>query len=729
MADTDVDYLQPDFDPRSVTMPRLRSIMVTHNIQYPSTAKKQDLVNLFNQEVAPMARKLLKQRARVKRMSSGIINAGDILDPEDDEDNIVPRPPSRSRSRRSASPIKPVSPRKSSSRLHTESVEPEYVAEPASTRTVRTTRRSASRGLSMDPEPIHATPSARRSRASMTPQVIVQEPTQPDDDDIPDMLSEAENEESVFTDDNPFQRSPPRAKTPGSTRRKSAGPGTAKRKSAGASSERGSPMGVTLSSIMAQQQQQQSLLPKARSPSAELGRIPSPAPSTQRNLSPSPVPRRSPSPGPFPEYQHDIDAGEEFTPEALQQLEADIAASGQSATASYKATDPSRKFDFATPLWVLLFTIFAAYGVWYRQEKIAVGYCGLGREPTQIIPVDVPVPDWIVPFIEPQCEPCPSHAYCYEDFVVRCEADFIMKPHPLSLGGLIPIPPTCQPDGEKAVRVKAVADKVIEELRTRRAEHECGGILNEDGEKQGSLEIKEQALKEIISRQRRKKLAQQEFDDLWDAAIGEVKTRDEVEITETDSGDLSDTYLSSTSLARLPVTCAIKRTFVKGLERHRFGIGAVVAVLVIGLYIRGRYRNYVATSAKIPALVDHVLDRLSKQKETADEEYDDPWLFLPNLRDDVLRSVHSLSERERIWVRVIRVVEQNANVRTAQRESRSGEVGRAWEWIGPVSSDMSGNRRKSGRTSYGVDTATSSSSVKLETPERAQWGEGKRPIY
>ncbi|KAL5621487.1 hypothetical protein BROUX41_006387 [Berkeleyomyces rouxiae] len=725
MADSDVDYLQPDFDPRSVTMPRLRSIMVTHNIQYPSTAKKQDLVNLFNQEVAPMARKLLKQRARVKRMSSGIVNADDILDPEDEDDNLTLRPPSRSHTRRSASPRKSVSPRKSSSHLHRESIEPEYVAEPASTRTVRTTRRSTSRGLSMDPETIQATPSTRRSRTSMTPKVVVQEPSQPDDD-IPDMLSEEDHEESVFTDDNPFQRSPPRAKTPGSSRRKSAGPGTAsKRKSTDAPYEKSSPMGVTLSSIMAQQHQ--ALLPNSRSPSADIRQTPSPAAAriVKRNLSSSPVPRRSPSPGPFPEYQHDIDAGEEFTPEALQELEADIAASGQSVTNSYRATDPSRKFDFATPLWVLLFTILVAYGVWYRQEKIAVGYCGLGREAKEIIPADVPVPDWIIPFVEPQCELCPPHAYCYEDFVVRCEADFVLKPHPLSLSGLIPIPPTCQPDGEKVVRVKAVADKVVEELRTRRAEHECGGIVNEDGEKQGSPVIKEQALKEIISRQRRKKLAQQEFDDLWDAAIGEVKTREEVEITtETDSGGVSDTYLSSTSLARLPVTCAIKRTFVKGLERYRFGIGAVISVLITALYIRGRYRNYIATSAKIPALVDHVLDRLSKQKETADEEYDDPWLFLPNLRDDVLRSVHSLSERERIWARVIRVVEQNANVRTAQRESHSGEVGRAWEWIGPVSNDMSSTRRKSGRHSYGGDM-----SVKPETPDRAQWEEGKRPIY
>lgn len=144
------------------------------------------------------------------------------------------------------------------------------------------------------------------------------------------------------------------------------------------------------------------------------------------------------------------------------------------------------------------------------------------------------------------------------------------------------------------------------------------------------------------------------------------------------------------------------------------------------LYGRSRYLRERATAAKIPGLVDLVLDRLSKQKELGEEDIDDPWLFLPNLRDDVLRSIHSLSARERLWKRVKAVVEQNSNVRTGQREGRNGEVGRAWEWIGPMASDGA-SRRKSGRVSMG-------SSIKAEdTPDTrgkafSKWEEG-RPIY
>jgi hypothetical protein len=125
-------------------------------------------------------------------------------------------------------------------------------------------------------------------------------------------------------------------------------------------------------------------------------------------------------------------------------------------------------------------------------------------------------------------------------------------------------------------------------------------------------------------------------------------------------------------------------------------------------YLRHQIRARRADRARVPALVDIVLERLAAQKELwlyeddfegggaggagsgqSDDADDssflpDPFLFLPQLRDDVLRTTHSLAARERIWKHVRAIVEQNSNVRTGQREGRNGEVGRAWEWIGPV---------------------------------------------
>ncbi|CAM1506669.1 Fc.00g063100.m01.CDS01 [Cosmosporella sp. VM-42] len=675
MADVE-DYLQEGFDPRSVTIPRLRSILVTHNVEYPATAKKGQLVGLVEDHVLSQAPKLRAQRARAKRSSMGIVNAGSAEDMDNWADNdLLPPPPSTARRSRS--------PRKASNKIK---VEDDVLGTPAPRSPTKRSARSVSRALShtQEPEPEYEAPkSVRRSRRTVTPQIK----PEPEEDDLP----LEEQEASVFTYDNPFQSgsSPPQTKTP-SNRRRTTGADPAK--SAKASSRRrtdGYPDDPKHFGLD---------VPKLREPAPE------------------------------PEYL--LEPGEEFTPD--EQLELEEAASRGEADIVPRKTSGqvSRKSSATAPLFVLFMALLGAYLAWYRQEKIAVGYCGLGRPAKEIIPADFPVPDAILPFIEPQCEPCPQHAFCYEDFSVRCESDFILRLHPLSLGGLVPLPPTCEPDGEKARRIQAVADKAVEELRERRAKFECGDLVNEEGQKEESAAIPEQELKETVSRKRSKKLNSKEFDDLWAAAIGEVTARDEVEVVETTptpgSSDLSTRQLSSTSLARLPLTCALKRSVRLSLARYRLPVGLLISSILAVFYMRARYRKHVATTAQIPALVDLVLGRLATQKELGEEDYDDPWLFLPNLRDDILRSIHSLSERERIWQRVRAVVEQNSNVRTSQREGRSGEVGRAWEWIGPLAGDGA-RRRRSGRVSFGPGVKSESPEAK-GTPEVKKWEES-RPIY
>lgn len=176
------------------------------------------------------------------------------------------------------------------------------------------------------------------------------------------------------------------------------------------------------------------------------------------------------------------------------------------------------------------------------------------------------------------------------------------------------------------------------------------------------------------------------------------------------------------------------------------------------LYGRRRYLVNRALAAQVPGLVDEVLDRLANQKELAfdDDDGADAFLFLPNLRDDVLRSLHRLADRERLWQRVRAVVEQNSNVRTGQREGRNGEVGRAWEWIGPTrlgagaGAGDSGNnntgsggarRRKTARVSWGPDPVVAaparpfpaagdsvSAGLERNVVQHRKWEES-RPIY
>ncbi|GAB1311131.1 inner nuclear membrane protein enriched at [Madurella fahalii] len=735
MSDYDsesVDYLQADFDPWSLTVPRLRSILVTHNVQYPSQAKKPQLVELFTEHVVPQSKQLLATRARAKRTSRGIVDADSqsttSTDFSNEQDTTMRPPPSARRSR---------SPRKTT-RVKHEPDEADHIpaAPPAPRRESPRKRQSRSASAQLatasdtDTAPDAEPPRSVRSVRRMTPAPKLEPPEEED------FFKRTPETESVFTSDNPFQsgaNSPVSAlKTP-TNRRKTTGldsvrkhtPSTARR--------------MTDGPMFGEMEEPRPVSRGFEVPIRHVGRPGTP----------------------------DDEPDEEFTPDEQLALDQEQRANPELAVAR-RASPAKRGSSLSTPIWVLITTLFVAYAAWYRQEKLAVGYCGLGREPTQLIPANIQIPDWAAEFasrldihsiqipdwintaLEPQCEPCPPHAYCYEDFTARCEPDFILKPHPLSLGGLVPLPPTCEPDGEKVRRVKAVADRAVEELRDRRAKYECGEPTEPEGEPLDSPAIEEDELKEILSRKRSKRMAAEEFDELWVAALGEVKARDEVEVQSEEptpetpgTPSFPNTKLSSTSLARLSYTCALRRSVKLGVARHRISIGGLIFSLLSLLYGRKRYLANRALAAQVPALVDQVLDRLATQKEVAFEDGDDDaFLFLPNLRDDVLRSMHSLADRERLWQRVRAVVEQNSNVRRGQREGRNGEVGTAWEWIGPsrlgASGEDTARRRRSGRVSWGVPGASEAgddgaaedqmADRKRRVVQLRKWEEA-RPIY
>lgn len=522
MSDSEVDYLQPGFDPKSLTMPRLRSILVAHNVSYPASAKKAQLIEIFNENVLPQARKILAQRAKAKRSSKGIVDAdaGQTLqNPFDDHETLAP-PPS-TRARRSASP------RKASARIKSE--EPEYEAMPPPTRSRSPTKRQP-RASSRQPQvsdtdtgpEVEANTASKRSRKVLEP--VPQPVAQP----VPPLKKEDSEgffrrASGAFSNENPFQSTAsPLMRTP-SNRRRTANLEEPRSVSTASARRR------QLEDVNNYEDETSHLAHKIQTPVAQIirGKTPDPTP-----------PHLTPEPEPYA-----VEAGEEFMPDEEMEFSGDESAPGEMAVEPVARAPRNSGTSWGSPLLVMMVTLLSIYAGWFRQEKMAVGYCGLGRTAGSL-PREIPVPEWaqsvlpaevtvpqsVLEVLEPDCEPCPSHAYCFDDFSVQCESDYILKPHPLSLGGLVPLPPTCEPDGEKARRVQAVANKAVEELRERNANYECGEPVDEQGTKSESPAIEEQELKEIINQKRSKKMNNQEFEDLWGASIGEIKGRDEVKV-------------------------------------------------------------------------------------------------------------------------------------------------------------------------------------------------------
>ena len=451
---------------------------MSHDIPYPASAKKPQLIDIFTQQLIPKSRRILAARSRTRRTSKGITDMpssqeGTVNGDEDDNVSLMPPPPTPGRIKRKG---------KSSSED----------AEPLSSRRIASGRKSSSKharpsDTETDPDLEPKGPIVRKTRKSeVTPIVKAEEA-----DDVPVRPS---LKESPFSHENPFQ-SGSSPLLPGESRRRSAGTSNDRRKSTSRRRKTEGIGGPELSRTKTFEVPVATLKrPKAR---AEV------------------------------EQDDGVEVGEDFTPEEQLELVRARAANGDLDILPPRKKKRPRKsttIPKSAP-WVVFMTLLSGYALWFRQEKLQMGYCGIGRSSDALS--NVQLPDW-ASALQPTCESCPQHAYCYEGMATRCEQDFVLKPHPLSLGGLIPLPPTCEPDGEKVRRVKAVADRAVEELRERKAKFECGSLLDAQGKDPSTLEIPAETLKMEVSKKRRKGMSSAEFEDLWKGAIGEILGREEV---------------------------------------------------------------------------------------------------------------------------------------------------------------------------------------------------------
>ncbi|KAL4929842.1 putative sister chromatid separation protein (Src1) [Aspergillus undulatus] len=708
MAD-DYDYLSPDYDLTSLTMPRLRSILVSHDVMYPASAKKAQLIAILQDQVLPKAKKLLRERERVRRTSEGITNMpsreSSVVSDYDNGrelERVAPTPESVSTTgRRGRS--------KASTRASTADTEDASVTATPSSR--RTATRSQRRSQKPEAEPIEeniATPVApsaltprpstagRSRRRDLTPSY------EPEPQHHSPVKAEPKDE-SIFTDDNPFQSGSP---NPWDQRR-----------SGGLSSE------------------------QKRTTSARASTGKSPFKSTPSRKSENPTYIKSEEEVDEPDelvdaYEandFDSDAGEEFTPDeqlALERAQADLMYPPRPRKRQQKQGPVGRTLP-----WLIILLLFTSFGAWWRKEKIEIGFCGIGK-PTWSL-AETKVPEW-ANVLEPQCEPCPSHAFCYPNFEARCEHDSILTPHPLSLGGLVPFAPTCEPDSEKARRVKAVADKAVEALRDRRAKWECGQ-LTESSKEAARPDIAEDDLKQEVGKKRRKGMSDSEFDDLWKGALGDIIAKEEVVAKTIPSSSVLT--LTSTSVARLPLSCALRRYVRLSLLAYRLPLSVLISCIAAVAYARSCVLARRSDLARVPELVATTLDRLATQAALhARGQAHEPYIPIGQLRDDVLRSELRGNRREEIWKRVRNVVEGNANIRAAVREGRGGDVARVWEWVGGIGGvgrqiEGSGASREGEKVHFSPLPGSQDRSPAQDIPlvsspkETAHKWDERRPIY
>lgn len=190
--------------------------------------------------------------------------------------------------------------------------------------------------------------------------------------------------------------------------------------------------------------------------------------------------------------------------------------------------------SFLKSLWELLIKVAlfifivtpVLYGLWYRQQKLFVGYCGnekimpaFNQNGTILNKLDNYFQDF-----KPHCSDCPENAICYPYLEIKCRPEYTLQRNSWSLHGLIPLTDSCVKDSKREKLISEVVQKSLEFLRTKNAQFQCGEC--EDVFKTG---MTEEELYEIFYEARAPWISDEEFDELWVQAISDLK--DEPEIT------------------------------------------------------------------------------------------------------------------------------------------------------------------------------------------------------
>lgn len=349
----------------------------------------------------------------------------------------------------------------------------------------------------------------------------------------------------------------------------------------------------------------------------------------------------------------------------------------------------------ARALWrtVLRWLIWAAglLWLWYCWQTRQVGYCTSGAVPLRG-PHRTSNDVWMA-IMSPACVPCPEHGVCAggrldgcasTDYVVsqpwQARVPLVAQVLPLSLRAA-----ECVPDTFKLVLASELADALVGYLSHWHGQVRCqraAAYPDAPPHTLGVYAVPEASVKETLLSRITESMDAPTFEAIWALALEGLQTHAPDEMLVLTHGGTR--WLAATH-ASMPVSCRLRLIVRDWAWRNRLRgallSGGLLAVLVA--YQRMRQRRRRQQLAAVYA--KEVFQRLQAQAMQAERDGTSRELPVLHLRDTVLESESRPRVRQRLWAPVVRVVQQNANVRSRQAQWH-GEWQHVWEWMGMVPS-------------------------------------------
>ncbi|KAF8163267.1 Man1-Src1p-C-terminal domain-containing protein [Crassisporium funariophilum] len=778
------EYLEPEFDPTSLTVSQLLGVLGFHNIRYPTPYTKVKLVQVFNAEVKTRTTKYKKDRLKTENS---------VASEDGITDGHTGQPLGNKGKTKAPAPVS----RRSSRRLS----QAPNIEETSPTRLLPPKRRRSSA------QPTFG--GTTRILAPSPSQATLNEESEPEEEELPlkkvsrtkklssagkqaRRISHASGDESGWEDNNIFQSgaessSPVR---PSPVRPRTSRPSGVLRKTRKSTSappqmlESSSPSRPSFLQDNSSRSPPQSPFRPSLPPIPDFSQLQraraspfSPTGESKTKFTPALV---QPEPHPTEDFEGVVEETEvpnsyqivkkrddesEFSQDSdshSNDLAISRPISGDSGTVALHS--PNVGGTTFTGIiarvisWLVILSV--CYSVFdYKSESSAIGYCDTGSntslalegllaqrtaeelcnkdkllrqlallnnnttsvEEQVAVNATCPLPP-IVPLPRPStCTPCPEHGTCTQ-FSVTCDPGYLLKPNillsfiPVSPSssvlsskhaspiaeaffksisvltdglpgfGSVGLPPRCVEDPKRKKNIGALGKAVESALAKERGRRVCRGEHFEDSGSQDSAEeairwgVEVDKLRETF-RQKTAPSLLPVFDDMFNEAIQQLTQWGGVFVGESTGGQR---YVAHKT-PEMTWDCIITVKSRELWAAWRATVLASILAIVTSLGLRIRLTQKQKESRRIASLVQVALDTLRNQELS---HYVDPltvpqpYLSSIQLRDLVLQDEHAVSIRRRLWERVERVVESNANVRANLEEIDGGDETRVWRWVG-----------------------------------------------
>ncbi|KAF8334267.1 Man1-Src1p-C-terminal domain-containing protein [Cantharellus anzutake] len=683
------EYLEYDYNPRVLTVAQLMGILHHHQIRFPSNVKKDALLSLFNEHITGNLDQLRHDRDILDGSQASDAGITDGVTGE-----LISERDAQTTARRRGRPKKAGSVRAS--------------AEPSTEPTRRSTRRSA------EPTPSTAKPKPRKGTRATEPIVIEGSESEPDASPVrPVRASKTVSnprrslgEDSGWEENNVFQSGPddtPPAKASRKSSRRGRLPDSPTAQASSSSPPKADKHDTTPAPL--KPRRKVVLAPTEMDP-------PGSAISVIQSYSPSQSDsKRAEARAEAVDAENQDDSASE----ELRELSVD---SRGAMTRHPKGSSSLRVLK-----WIVIAAALTTFGnsiYNYKAQSSSIGYCDAGtnsnrqlralRAERQAIaecnahlvqhgpeapntrlvndkecPLEpfFPTPDY--------CTPCPKLAYC-SGSEVKCKGAYILEKHPFAVAGFSPLfdgipgfgpvafPPTCIENRERIHEVGKLGRSILGYLSKIKGQLLCEGRGRRIKESEIKVLGLEKGQLRAVAKSWIRQIPLEEQDPLFDDALQKLESNGLV-VTELDA--LGRTWIAGMR-EDMGLGCKVKVFFMDAWDEWRGYLYGFLSLTLLLVYGRHRLAIRHIESRQVAELVQSALDTL---RDLEYAHHTDPvraphsFIAPVNLRDQVLRDIHSTRERKRIWTQVERIVEGNSNIRVNVQELNGEEIV-VWRWIG-----------------------------------------------